>query len=64
MAYWRLHYHAVWACKNREPLITAELEPELYKSKAWRIVLWQQGFGARHRICQQSKGASPTPDDA
>lgn len=31
MPYWRLHYHAVWACKNREPLITPELEPELYK---------------------------------
>jgi len=31
MAYWRLHYHAVWSCKNREPLITRELEPQLYK---------------------------------
>lgn len=31
MPYWRLHYHAVWTCKNREPLITPELEPELYK---------------------------------
>ncbi len=31
MPYWRLHYHGIWACKNREPLITAELEPELYQ---------------------------------
>ena len=31
MPYWRLHYHAVWACKNREPLITPELEPQLYQ---------------------------------
>jgi REP element-mobilizing transposase RayT len=31
MPYWRLYYHAVWACKNREPLITAALEPELHK---------------------------------
>lgn len=30
MAYWRLHYHAVWSCKNREPLITKELEAPLY----------------------------------
>ena len=30
MSYWRLHYHGVWACKNREALITPELEPELY----------------------------------
>ncbi len=31
MAYWRLHYHAIWSCKNREPLITPELEQHLYK---------------------------------
>jgi len=31
MSYWRLHYHAIWSCKNRAPLITPELEPELYK---------------------------------
>jgi REP element-mobilizing transposase RayT len=31
MPYWRLHYHAIWSCKNRAPLITPELEPELYK---------------------------------
>lgn len=27
----RLHYHAVWACKERQELITTELEPELYQ---------------------------------
>jgi len=31
MPYWQLYYHLVWATKNREPLITPELEPELYK---------------------------------
>ena len=31
MSYWRLHYHAVWACKNRQPLITSDLEPQLHK---------------------------------
>jgi len=31
MPYWRLHYHAIWACKNRLPLITPDLEPELQK---------------------------------
>ncbi len=30
MAYWRLHYHAVWSCKYRKPLIVPELEPALY----------------------------------
>jgi len=31
MPYWRLHYHAVWSCKNREELISPELEPKLYE---------------------------------
>ncbi len=31
MPYWRVHYHGIWACKNREPLITPELEPQLYQ---------------------------------
>jgi REP element-mobilizing transposase RayT len=31
MPYWRLHYHAVWACKNRERLITPEFEPQLHE---------------------------------
>lgn len=30
MAYWRLYYHIVWATKERQPLITAKLEPVLY----------------------------------
>lgn len=30
MAFWRLHYHVIWPCKNRQPLITAELEPRLF----------------------------------
>lgn len=31
MPYWRLHYHAIWTCKNREPLISNDLESELYQ---------------------------------
>lgn len=31
MSYWRLHYHAVWACKNHLGLITPELQPQLYQ---------------------------------
>jgi REP element-mobilizing transposase RayT len=30
MALWRLYYHFVWATKNREPLITSNLETKLY----------------------------------
>ena len=30
MAFWRLYYHLVWATKNREPLIQAEIEDRLY----------------------------------
>ncbi len=30
MTFWRNYYHLVWATKNRENLITAELEKELY----------------------------------
>lgn len=30
MAYWKLFYHVVWATKNREPLITPELETVVY----------------------------------
>ncbi|RMI20082.1 MAG: IS200/IS605 family transposase [Calditrichaeota bacterium] len=47
MAYWRLHYHAVWACKECRPLITPEVEPELYR------YLWQKGLhlqGIMHAI--------------
>jgi REP element-mobilizing transposase RayT len=31
MPYWELLYHLVWATKNREPLIIADLESELDK---------------------------------
>ena len=30
MPFWRTYYHLVWATKNREPMITAEIEPRLY----------------------------------
>ncbi|NWJ97859.1 MAG: IS200/IS605 family transposase [Chloroflexi bacterium] len=30
MALWRVYYHVIWATKERQPFITAELEPELY----------------------------------
>ena len=30
MPYWHLFYHMVWATKNREPLLTAEIEPVVY----------------------------------
>ena len=30
MALWRLYYHLVWATKERQSLITKELEPRLY----------------------------------
>lgn len=30
MPFWRLYYHLVWATKNREPLITPQIEVRLY----------------------------------
>lgn len=30
MSFWRLYYHLVWATKNREPIITAAIEAELF----------------------------------
>ena len=30
MSFWRLYYHLVWSTKNREPLITSEIEKRLY----------------------------------
>jgi putative transposase len=30
MPYWRTYYHLVWTTKNREPLITPEVEKRLY----------------------------------
>lgn len=37
MSYWQLFYHIVWTTKNREPLLTLDLEPivhGLLRSKA------------------------------
>ena len=31
MAYWRLFYHFVWTTKNREPLITPDMETNIYR---------------------------------
>jgi len=30
MSFWRLYYHIVWATKNREPLITEDVEQQLF----------------------------------
>lgn len=30
MPYWRLFYHIVWATKNREPILVAEIEATIY----------------------------------
>ena len=30
MPFWRTYYHLVWATKNRQPLITPEIEPRLF----------------------------------
>ena len=30
MPYWQLFYHAVWATKNRQPLLTSEVEPHIH----------------------------------
>ena len=30
MAYWRLHYHLVWATYQREPLLTEPIEQQVY----------------------------------
>ncbi|WP_124327582.1 IS200/IS605 family transposase [Desulfonema ishimotonii] len=31
MAFWRFYYHIVWCTKDRNRLITPDVEPELYK---------------------------------
>ncbi|MBE2222518.1 MAG: IS200/IS605 family transposase [Anaerolineae bacterium] len=31
MSFYRLFYHIVWATKNRQPLLTSEIEPVIYK---------------------------------
>jgi REP element-mobilizing transposase RayT len=30
MPYWQLYYHLVWTTRNRAPLVTPELEPQLH----------------------------------
>ena len=30
MSFWRTYYHLVWSTSNREPFITAEIEPRLF----------------------------------
>jgi putative transposase len=30
MPYWQLFYHMVWATKNRDPLLTPDVEPVIY----------------------------------
>lgn len=30
MPYWRLYYHIVWGIKNRQPLLTPDIEPVIY----------------------------------
>jgi putative transposase len=37
MPYWQLFYHVIWSTKNREPLLTPDVEPVIYglvRSKA------------------------------
>ncbi|MCI0394249.1 MAG: IS200/IS605 family transposase [Chloroflexi bacterium] len=31
MAYWRLFYHFVWTTKNRDPLLTPDIETNVYR---------------------------------
>ena len=31
MAHWRLFYHFIWTTKNREPLLTADIEASVYR---------------------------------
>ena len=38
MAYWQLYYHIVWATKNRELLITPDLEPALHNYLRGKII--------------------------
>ena len=30
MSFWRTYYHLVWSTKDRQPMITAQVEPRLY----------------------------------
>lgn len=38
MAYWQLYYHIVWATKNRDLLITPEIEPALHRYLRGKII--------------------------
>jgi putative transposase len=38
MSYWRLYYHFIWGTKDRQPLITSEIEPQLYKVIAAKVI--------------------------
>ena len=31
MTYWRLHYHLIWSTKDRQPMLTPEIEKVFYK---------------------------------
>jgi REP element-mobilizing transposase RayT len=30
MTYWRLHYHIIWSTKDRQPILTPEIEKAFY----------------------------------
>ncbi len=34
MSYWKLYYHFVWGTKNRQPLILASIEADVYRAIA------------------------------
>lgn len=38
MTYWRLFYHLVWTTKRREPMITSDIEPDLYRALAHKAI--------------------------
>jgi putative transposase len=48
MPFWRVYYHLVWATKNREPFITAEIEQRVHSylvNKAIEIGLYVYAIG-------------------
>ncbi|GAB4534664.1 MAG: IS200/IS605 family transposase [Anaerolineales bacterium] len=47
MPYWKLYYHFIWGTKNHLPLITATLEPDIYRAIAAKA---QQMGGVVHAI--------------
>lgn len=53
MSRWRLFYHLVWATRDREPLITPEIEPHVYRhlrqtAQHYDIVVHAVGGTADH----------------